>query len=220
MSHGAQHGHQHGHPPMVGQLSRGQFAKIVFPAAILVIIFITYSILVDIYALNLDTKALPIDGILFCIFWILLVASFLRGAFTSPGLVEKKWYKRYPKMHENFKIRFKSYKQQIKQQQEWMKRFNKDKDENGNEETRLLIEESSNENSNENEEDFPDNFARPPRSHYCFELESNVLRMDHFCVWFNNGVGFYNYKYFLLTIIYLFLECILSIFILIYRIFI
>merc|ERR1712157_566564 len=179
--------------------------------------------------LNLDTKQLPFDAILFCILWILLLSSFLRGAFTSPGLVEKGWYKRYPKMHETLKMRFKVYKEQMQQQQQWMKRFNnpkknknnenddndnKNDNDNDNEETRLLIDEE------EEEEVFPDNFARPPRSHYCFELQSNVLRMDHFCVWFNNAVGFYNYKYFLLTITYLLLSCLLSIFILIYRIFI
>merc|ERR1712154_91787 len=45
-------------------------------------------------------------------------------------------------------------------------------------------------------------------------------KMDHFCVWLNNGVSFYNYKYFILTIIYLFVSCLMAICILIYRLFI
>ena len=107
---------------------------------------------------------------------------------------------------------------------EWMTRFKKNKNEqkeqevnDENEETRLLIHEDEND---EEEEVFPDNFARPSRSHHCYELEANVLRMDHYCVWFNNAVGFLNYKYFILTIIYLFMSCLMSIYILIYRLFI
>mmetsp|Transcript_35718 Transcript_35718/g.57386 ORF Transcript_35718/g.57386 Transcript_35718/m.57386 type:complete len:483 (-) Transcript_35718:169-1617(-) len=80
--------------------------------------------------------------------------------------------------------------------------------------------EKEEEEEEEAEQVFPDNFARPPRSHYCHELGSNILRMDHFCVWLNNAVGFYNYKFFLLTITYLLLCCALSIAIVIYRVFI
>lgn len=77
-SHGHSHGYNHG-PPMVGHgLTRGQFAKIIFPSALSLILFIAYSILVHIYAFSLDTKELPIDAILFCIFWTLLISSFLR----------------------------------------------------------------------------------------------------------------------------------------------
>ena len=87
--HGHGHGH-HGHshnnyghsPPMVGHgLTRGQFAKIIFPSAVSLIIFIAYSILVHIYSFNLDTKELPLDAILFCIFMTLLISSFLRYFF-------------------------------------------------------------------------------------------------------------------------------------------
>ena len=79
-AHPQLHGHhQHNRPPMVTNgLSRGQFAKIVFPSALLLIIFIAYSILVHIYALSLDTKQLPLDAIVFCICWTLLLSSFLR----------------------------------------------------------------------------------------------------------------------------------------------
>ena len=103
-------------------------------------------------------------------------------------------------MYATLKEKYKIYKQQIEQQSKWMNRFKKDdkkknenenENENDDETTKLLIKEENEENE-ENEEDeditFPDNFARPPRSHYCYELGSNVLRMDHFCVWFNNAV--------------------------------
>ena len=145
--------------------------------------------------------------------------------------MERGWYKQYPMMHATLKEKYKIYKQQIEQQQKWMNRFKKkeiEKEEDNdddNEKTKLLIKEEDEEEEEkkekkeeeeEEEEIFPDNFARPPRSHYCYELGSNVLRMDHFCVWFNNAVGFYNYKFFLLTIIYLFISCLLSIYIVIY----
>merc|ERR1712228_178693 len=156
-SHGS-----HGHGPMVGALSRGQFAKIVFPIAVLILIFIAYSILVHIFSLNLDTKELPTDAILFCIFWFLLFASFFRGALTSPGLVQKGWYKRYPQMHKVLKEKFQIYKKQMQQQNQWMTRFKKNKnekeeendDDNDNEETRLIIK--NDEKEKEEEEDvFP-----------------------------------------------------------------
>eukprot|EP01083_Nonionella_stella_P155170 500949_1 len=237
MSHFHPH-HAHAQVPMVGNLSRGQFAKIVFPVALSLIIFVAYSILVHIYSLNLDTRQLPTDAVLFCVVWTLLLCSFLRGAFASPGLVQTGWYKLYPAMQENLKMRYKIYKEQMKHQKEMMKRFQLNKQraacehqngntcdhdhgDNHNEETRLLIEHKQDEDEDTDKEDIiPDNFARPPRSHYCHELESNVLRMDHFCVWFNNAVGLFNYKFFLLTIVYLLAASVLSLYILIYRVFV
>ncbi|KAL7066948.1 DHHC zinc finger domain-containing protein [Cryptosporidium serpentis] len=43
---------------------------------------------------------------------------------------------------------------------------------------------------------------KPDRSHYCKQLQRNVLRMDHYCPWFGNCIGFYNYKYFFLALLY------------------
>ena len=240
------HGHHHGMPMVSRTMSRGQFARYVMPSALCLLLFVAYSVLVHVFAFDLDTTQLPWDATLFIAMWALLFFSFLRGAFSSPGLVEKGWYRRYPAIHQELRSKFEKYKTTAMQQKEWMKRFNRrakerteraingqhqngqetptkrsccnddgDGDDGGdccNEETTLLMD-------NE-EEELPEMFARPSRSHFCHELESNVLRMDHFCVWFNNAVGFRNYKYFLLTISYLLLESVLAILILIYRLFI
>lgn len=42
----------------------------------------------------------------------------------------------------------------------------------------------------------------PDRAHYDRQSKSLVLRMDHYCPWTVSAVGFYNYKYFLLTVFY------------------
>lgn len=51
---------------------------------------------------------------------------------------------------------------------------------------------------------------KPDRSHFCDPLGRNVLKMDHYCPWMNNCIGFYNYKYFVLFILYAVLSVNLS----------
>jgi len=48
---------------------------------------------------------------------------------------------------------------------------------------------------------------KPDRSHYCHITRRQVLRMDHFCPWVGNCIGFYNYKFFYLFLFYLFCGC-------------
>ncbi|KAL3928755.1 MAG: hypothetical protein SGPRY_002257 [Prymnesium sp.] len=51
---------------------------------------------------------------------------------------------------------------------------------------------------------------KPPRTHHCSVCRRCVMKMDHHCPWVNNCVGFYNYKYFCLFLLYLASGCLFT----------
>jgi len=46
------------------------------------------------------------------------------------------------------------------------------------------------------------NAYKPDRAHFCRVLGKGVLKMDHYCPWLGNTVGFYNQKFFFLFLLY------------------
>lgn len=53
---------------------------------------------------------------------------------------------------------------------------------------------------------------RPERAHHCKALGTCVLRMDHFCPWISNCVGFRNHKQFMLMNLYVTLASVAFVF--------
>ncbi|KAJ3437850.1 palmitoyltransferase zdhhc16 [Anaeramoeba flamelloides] len=56
------------------------------------------------------------------------------------------------------------------------------------------------------------NKVKPPRTRHDRISNSCVLRLDHFCPWLNNTIGYHNHKFFILFLIYLSIGCLYAIY--------
>ena len=52
------------------------------------------------------------------------------------------------------------------------------------------------------------NAPKPIRAHHCTAMGECILRYDHYCPWVANAIGYYNYKFFVLFVLYAWLCCV------------
>ena len=167
---------------------------------------------------------------LFLFFYINCIISFFQIYFTQPGFVTEKTNERMLilyKISRKFAIqRAKNYNNK-KEKPKLTCSYN-DYSDNDEEETNTFTltkykEELFNKcKENKNELGFDVNLCQTcfvtkvKGVHHCNECHKCVYMRDHHCGWFNNCIGQFNQKFFILFNIYLFISSFLSLFIFFY----
>jgi len=115
--------------------------------------------------------------IAFNIIFVLAMVSFLRAVFTDPGYIPDSWSVHPDDLESGERTRLMPA---VLQTQE--------KKHDG---TVRICRKSK------------PAMYKPDRAHYCRVMQRCVLKMDHFCPWLNNCIGFYNHKFFVLFVAYM-----------------
>ncbi|KAM4859998.1 palmitoyltransferase ZDHHC20 isoform 1-T1 [Thomomys bottae] len=120
----------------------------------------------------------------FHLFFVMFVWSYGMTIFTSPATPSKEFY-----LSSSEKERYeKEFSQE--RQQEILRRVARD----------LPIDTTSASKAIRYCEKCQ--LIKPDRAHHCSACDACILKMDHHCPWVNNCVGFSNYKFFLLFLLY------------------
>ncbi|XP_064131423.1 palmitoyltransferase ZDHHC20 isoform X6 [Loxodonta africana] len=164
------------------------------------VIFITFVVVWSYYAYVVELCVFTITGngengkavvylVAFHMFFVMFVWSYWMTIFTSPASPSKEFY-----LSSSEKERYeKEFSQE--RQQEILRRAARD----------LPIYTTSASRTIRYCERCQ--LIKPDRAHHCSACDICVLKMDHHCPWVNNCVGFSNYKFFLLFLLYSLLYC-------------
>ncbi|XP_066225300.1 palmitoyltransferase ZDHHC20 isoform X2 [Saccopteryx leptura] len=125
----------------------------------------------------------------FHLFFVMFVWSYWMTIFTSPASPSKEFY-----LSKSERERYEKETSQ-EQQQEILRRTARD----------LPIYTTSGSGTIRYCERCQ--LIKPDRAHHCSACDTCILKMDHHCPWVNNCVGFSNYKFFLLFLLYSLLYC-------------
>ncbi|XP_027445485.1 palmitoyltransferase ZDHHC20 isoform X6 [Zalophus californianus] len=164
------------------------------------VLFITFVVVWSYYAYVVELCVFTLSGngengkavvylVAFHLFFVMFVWSYWMTIFTSPASPSKEFY-----LSSSEKERYeKEFSQE--RQQEILRRAARD----------LPIYTTSASRTIRYCERCQ--LIKPDRAHHCSACDICILKMDHHCPWVNNCVGFSNYKFFLLFLLYSLLYC-------------
>jgi len=159
----------------------GRWLPVLFVTGLIAWCFLVFMLDILIPLLDSPDKAQHDYGlgctIAFNIIFTLAMTSFLRAVFTDPGYIPDSWSVHPDDLESGERTRLMPA---VLQTQE--------KKHDG---TVRICRKSK------------PAMYKPDRAHYCRVMQRCVLKMDHFCPWLNNCIGFYNHKFFVLFVAYM-----------------
>ncbi|XP_077926709.1 palmitoyltransferase ZDHHC20 isoform X8 [Halichoerus grypus] len=186
------------------------------------VLFITFVVVWSYYAYVVELCVFTLSGngengkavvylVAFHLFFVMFVWSYWMTIFTSPASPSKEFY-----LPSSEKERYeKEFSQE--RQQEILKRAARDLPIYTTSASRICSYNTCVSTEKITASFFPllsairycerCQLIKPDRAHHCSACDICILKMDHHCPWVNNCVGFSNYKFFLLFLLYSLLYC-------------